>query len=59
MGKETWVIIPTMPYYVWAVPGSKSTWYDSVKLIRQKDYGNWDKPFAKVKQGLEIRKWQK
>jgi len=59
MGKETWVIIPTMPYYVWAVPGSKSAWYDSVNLIRQEEFGNWDKPFTKVKQELEIRKWQK
>ena len=59
MGKETWVIVPTMPYYVWAVPGSKSAWYDSVNLIRQEEFGNWDKPFTKVKQELEIRKWQK
>ena len=59
MGKETWVIIPSMPYYVWAVPGSKSAWYDSVNLIRQEEFGNWDKPFTKVKQELEIRKWQK
>ena len=59
MGKETWVIAPIMAYFVWAVPGSKSAWYDSVKLIRQEDYSNWDKPFAKVKQELEIRKCQK
>jgi hypothetical protein len=59
MGKETWVIVPTMPYYTWAVPGSKSAWYDSVNLIRQEEFGNWDKPFTKLKQELEIRKWQK
>ena len=59
MGKETWVIIPTMPYYPWAVPGDKSAWYNSVKLIRQEKFGNWDKPFAKVKQELEIRKCQR
>ena len=58
MGKETWVIAPIMSYFTWAVPGSKSDWYDSVKLFRQEDYGNWDKPFAKVKQELGDRKWQ-
>ena len=58
MGKETWVVAPIMAYFTWAVPGSKSAWYDSVKLIRQEDYGNWDKPFAKVKQELGDRKWQ-
>lgn len=58
MGKETWVIAPIMAYFTWAVPGSKSAWYDSVKLIRQEDYGNWDKPFAKVKKELRIKKCQ-
>ena len=58
MGKETWVIAPIMSYFTWAVPGSKSAWYDSVKVFRQEDYGNWDKPFAKVKQELGDRKWQ-
>ncbi len=56
MGKETWVIAPIMSYFTWAVPGSKSDWYDSVKLFRQEDYGNWDKPFAKVKQELGVKK---
>lgn len=59
MGKETWVIVPTMPYFIWAVPGDKSAWYNSVKLIRQEEYGNWDKVFNKIKEDLEIRKWQK
>jgi len=58
MGKETWVIAPIMAYFTWAVPGSKSAWYDSVKLIRQEDYGNWEKPFAKVKKELRIKKCQ-
>ena len=56
MGKETWVIAPIMAYFTWAIPSSKSAWYDSVKLIRQEDYSNWDKPFAKVKQELGVKK---
>jgi len=56
MGKETWVVAPIMAYFTWAVPGSKSAWYDSVKLIRQEDYGNWDKPFTKIKQKLGVKK---
>ena len=58
MGKETWVITPIMAYFTWAVPGSKSAWYDSIKLIRQEDYSNWDKPFTKVKRELRIIKCQ-
>ena len=49
MGIPTWVITPVMPYYLWAVPGDTSPWYDSVKLFRQEKYGEWDAPFAKLK----------
>lgn len=53
LGKETWVIVPTLPYYLWAVPGSKSVWYDSVRIFRQQIYGNWDAPLNEVKNALK------
>ncbi len=53
MGKETWVIVPVLPYYIWAVNEPKSVWYDSVRLFRQVEYGNWDKPLQDVRQALE------
>jgi hypothetical protein len=52
LGKETWVLVPIMPYYVWAKPGDTSVWYDSVKLFRQKEYGNWDAPLQAVGDAL-------
>jgi hypothetical protein len=55
LGKETWIIVPIMPYYAWAYPGDKSVWYDSVKLFRQEVYGNWDAPLAAVREKLEDR----
>jgi hypothetical protein len=55
LGKETWIIVPIMPYYAWAYPGDKSVWYDSVKLFRQEVYGNWDAPLAAVRKKLEDR----
>ena len=55
LGKETWVIVPIMPYYAWAALGDKSVWYDSVRLFRQTKYGNWDEPLAGVKEALEKR----
>jgi hypothetical protein len=55
LGKETWVIVPIMPYYAWAAPGETSVWYDSVKLFRQEVYGNWDAPLTKVREALEDR----
>ena len=52
LGKETWVIVPVMPYYIWAAPGEKSVWYDSVRIFRQKEYGKWDEPLNKIREML-------
>lgn len=49
MGVKTWIITPVMPYYLWAMPGDTSPWYDSVRLFRQEKYSEWDAPFAKLK----------
>lgn len=53
LGKETWVIIPIMPYYPWAVPGERSVWYDSVRLFRQEKYGEWSAPLTAIRRALE------
>ncbi len=55
MGKETWVILPILPYYVWALPGESSPWYDTVRLFRQEVYGTWDAPLRQVREALEER----
>lgn len=52
MGKPTWVITPIMPYYTWAVPGDKSAWYNSIKLFRQKKYGEWETLFGDIRNEL-------
>ena len=53
LGKETWVVVPVLPYYAWAVPKEKTVWYDSVRLFRQETYGNWDAPLTAVREALE------
>jgi hypothetical protein len=55
LGVETWIITPILPYYCWAVPGDRSAWYDTVRLFRQKQYGNWDATMAEVRTALEER----
>lgn len=52
MGKKTWVITPALPYYVWALPGEKSPWYESVRLYKQKKTKNWDDVFDKIYKNL-------
>jgi len=55
LGKETWVITPVLPYYIWALPGNKSFWYDSVTLYRQPDYKNWFPLFDNIKKDLKTK----
>lgn len=53
MGKPTWIVTPLMYYYIWAYPGNKSPWYDSVTLYRQEIYNEWSQPFNKIKRDLK------
>jgi Sulfotransferase family len=53
MGVLTWIIVPVLPYYLWAKSGSSTEWYDSVKLIRQKQHGDWSAPMLEVQQNLK------
>jgi hypothetical protein len=53
LGKKTWVITPILPYYVWAEPGNKSSWYDSVRIFRQERFGDWSNVFSEIENALK------
>ena len=55
MGVETWIVVPILPYYLWALPGETTPYYSSVRLFRQEVYGNWEAPFKKIKESLTHR----
>ncbi len=55
MGKETWVIVPVLPYYIWAQPGERSAWYSNVRLFRQERFGDWEAPLIKLAHAFEER----
>lgn len=52
MGVPTWIVVPILPYYLWAKPGAKTPWYDSVTLFRQEVFGDWTHPFKRMKSEL-------
>ena len=53
MGKPTWVVVPLLPYHVWAYGEDHSPWYqDTTKVYRQEKFTDWNQPFAKIKQDL-------
>lgn len=58
MGKETWILLPWMPDWRWSLvskesvecdTGSKTDWYDSVLLIKEK---TWEETWSKVYEKL-------
>ena len=53
MGVKTWIVIPILPYYLWALPGDVTPYYDSVTLFRQQKYESWKEPFVKIKEQLQ------
>lgn len=53
MGLRTWVVVPTLAYDTWALPGSTTPWYDNVTVYRQETFGSWEEPFARITSDLE------
>jgi len=58
MGKETWVIVPILPYHTWT-PGSPNTntspYYKCVQIFRQTDPKKWNPTFQSLYTALEAR----
>jgi hypothetical protein len=48
MGIETWVVIPILPYFLYAMDGETTPYYDSMTLFRQETFGEWNEPFDKI-----------
>ena len=56
MGIDTWVVIPVMGYYLYALDGDKTPYYDSMTLFRQEVFGEWEAPFNRIKERLNANK---
>lgn len=56
MGKETWVMVPILPYHTWTFgsPDNEgSPYYECVKLFRQVEKSKWNVPFQNMYTALE------
>jgi hypothetical protein len=56
LGKKTWVLTPILPYHTWAFGSphsTKSPYYDSVTLYRQKTVKTWNETFQKLYNDFE------
>jgi hypothetical protein len=56
MGKETWILVPCLPYHTWTykTPDTNtSPYYKNVRLFRQKQHGTWNDTFEELYKALE------
>ncbi|MAI06844.1 MAG: hypothetical protein CBC47_06870, partial [Alphaproteobacteria bacterium TMED87] len=54
IGKETWVMVPKVPEWRWGIKGSKSNWYESVKIFRQDSHLSWEQVLENVSAELKL-----
>jgi hypothetical protein len=58
LGKETWVLVPALPYYVWTLncpESDTSPFYNSVKLFRQSNVSSWNSAWQKLYRMFESK----
>ena len=52
MGVKTWIVIPVMAYYLYALPGPKTPYCDSMRLFRQSVFGQWHHPMEELRNAV-------
>ena len=52
LGHMTWVMLPYSADYRWMLNEHNSSWYPTIKLIRQKKIGNWSEEINLIKKNL-------
>jgi len=57
LGKETWVIVPILPYHTWAYGSQTSPWYKTARVFRQQEFARWGDTFNQLHDEL-IAKYQ-
>lgn len=58
LGKETWIIVPVLPYHTWARNAPESTtspYYDCVKVYRKENKNEWNDTFQRLYRDFEKR----
>ena len=52
IGKKTWVLVSTPPFWMYLLDRSDSPWYSTMRLFRQTKLGDWSDVFEAVKEAL-------
>jgi Flp pilus assembly protein TadD len=52
LGVPAWALVPRVPGWRWLNAGESSPWYGSVRVLRQKELGQWGPVFEEIARGL-------
>ncbi len=52
LGKPIWVLLPYVPDWRWLLGRSDSPWYPTMRLFRQKSFGDWKIPIREAAEAL-------
>ena len=52
LGCPCWLLLPYVSCWRWGVDSDMTPWYDSVRIFRQQEPGNWDAVFDEVAKQL-------
>ena len=55
LGKDTWVLLPFVSSFWWLLNRDDSVWYPSIKIYRQKKFGDWIQSLAEIKDNLNVK----
>ena len=54
LGVPVWVALPFAPDWRWLMDRDDSPWYPTMRLFRQKRWGDWDEVFGRITE--EVKK---
>jgi len=52
LGVPTWCLLPYVPDWRWGLESGTTCWYDSLRLFRQAELGDWSHVIEAVKSDL-------
>ena len=53
LGIKTWLLLKKVPDWRWGINGNETFWYESIKIFRQKNEGDWKEVLLKVAKELQ------
>ena len=52
LGKETWLLLQSVPEWRWGDKGDQTFWYPNMKLFRQNERDNWNEVMCRISNEL-------